>query len=331
MARNKTLNAADASNVVSVPSSISININRATWKGALVKLASWILLFATIAFLCIYVVREMTEPNPEIDESRKKVARAGILRMIADIRYHTEIRYHTDDEGPKKIAVVHFSNDPSDFVTETVRYAAGKQGGFSVVKSSFADRFCKMVGRVNEGVSTREQAIHETQGDGVDGVLWGRVNRLENERDGATFTGDYELYDLRREQPVYSGKIRQSTVPGRFEAAQNMPRTAGNYLISLDSHVSGMPWYIRFLLFVVAVLLLPVVTISFIRTMVAKKSNGINAFVLGIYTTVDLILAFFMVGGSLSSFFYVVVFLLAGVLAFLYNVKIMTFAVRLGE
>lgn len=330
MARNKTLNAADASNVVSVPSSISININRATWKGALVKLASWILLFATIAFLCIYVVREMTEPNPEIDESRKKVARAGISQMIDEICRHTDICYHTDDERPQKIAVVHFSNDPSDFVTETVRYAARKQGRFRV-KSSFADRFCKMVGRVNEGVSTREQAIHETQGDGVEGVLWGRVHRLENERDGATFIGDYELYDLRREQPVYSGKIQQSTVPGRFEAAQNMPRTAGNYLISLDSHVSGMPWYIRFLLFVVAVLLLPVVTISFIRTMVAKKSNGINAFVLGIYTTVDLILAFFMVGGSLSSFFYVVVFLLAGVLAFLYNVKIMTFAVRLEE
>ncbi len=50
---------------------------------------------------------------------------------------------------------------------------------------------------------------------------------------------------------------------------------------------------------------------------------------LGVYTVVDLILAFFMVGGSLSSFFAVVVFLLAGVLAFLYNVKIMTFAVRL--
>lgn len=327
MARNKTLNAADASNVVSVPSSISININRATWKGALVKLASWILLFATIAFLCIYVVREMTESKPEIDESRKEVARAGISQMIDNIRRHTH-----DESGLKKIAIVHFSNDPSDFVTETVREAVREvQGGFQVVKSSFADGFCKMVGRVNDGVSTREQAIHETQGDGVDGVLWGRVHRLENERDGATFIGDYELYDLRREQPVYSGKIQQSTVPGRFEAAQNMPRPAGSYLISLGSHVSGMPWYIRFLLFVVAVLLLPVVTISFIRTMVAKKSNGINAFVLGIYTTVDLILAFFMVGGSLSSFFYVVVFLLAGVLAFLYNVKIMTFAVRLEE
>lgn len=324
MARNKTLNAVDASNVVSVPSSISIN--RATWQGALVKLASWILLFATIAFLCIYVAREMTESNPEIDESRKEAARLGVSQMIADIRKNTD-----DDSGPKKIAVVHFSNDPSDFVTETVREAANKQGGFHVVKSSLTDRFCKMVGRVNDGVSTREQAISETLGDGVEGVLWGRVNRLENERDGATFTGDYELYDLRKGQPGYSGKIRQSTVPGRFETAKDMDQTAGNYRLPLYSHASGVPWHIRFLLFVVAVLLLPVVTISFIRTMVAKKSNGVNAFVLGIYTTVDLILAFFMVGGSLSSFFTVAVFLLSGVLAFLYNVKIMTFAVRLEE
>lgn len=324
MANDKADNMNDGRSVLNIPSAISIN--RATWQGSLVRLASWMLLVATIVFLCIYVAREMTESNPEIDESRKEVARLGISQMIADIRNNTD-----GDSGPKKIAVVHFSNDPSDFVTETVREAANKQGGFYVVKSSLADRFCKMVGWVNDGVSTREEAIHETQGDGLEGVLWGRVNRLENERDGATFTGDYELYDLRRGQPGYSGKIRQSTVPGRFAASPDMVQAAGNYRIPLSTHASGVPWHIRFLLFVVAVLLLPVVTISFIRTMVAKKSNGVNAFVLGIYTTVDLILAFFMVGGNLSSFFSVAVFLLAGVLAFLYNVKIMTFAVRLEE
>lgn len=324
MSKGKTVNNADVRNVLSIPSTLSIN--RATWQGALVKLAARIALFAAVAYLCVYVVREMTESNPEIDESRKEVARLGVSQMVANIRGNTD-----EYSGPKKIAVVHFANDPSDFVTETVREAVSGQGGFHVVKSSFADRLCKLFGRVNDGVSTRDQAIRETKDEGLDAVLWGRVNRLENERDGATFTGDYELYDLRRGRSGYSGKIRQSTVPGRFATDRDVAQTAENYCRPLSAHASGVPWHIRFLLFVIAALLLPVVTISFIRTMVAKKSNGVNAFVLGIYTAVDLILAFFMVGGSLSSFFAVAVFLLAGGLAFLYNVKIMTFAVRLEE
>ena len=324
MAKNKAVNAADVGGVLGIPSAISIN--RETWQGALVKLVSRIALFAAGAYLCVYVVREMTESNPEIDESRKEVARLGVSQMVANIRSNTD-EYH----GPKKIAVVHFANDPSDFVTDTVREAVADQGGFQVVKSSLADRLCKLVGRVNDGVSTREQAIRQTKDDGLDAVLWGRVNRLENERDGATFTGDYELYDLRRGRSGYSGKIRQSTVPGRFATDRDVVQTAENYCRPLSARTFGVPWHIRFLLFVIAVLLLPVVTILFIRTMVAKKSNGINAFVLGIYTAIDLILAFFMVGGSLSSFFAVVMFLIAGGLAFLYNVKIMTFAVRLEE
>ncbi len=185
------------------------------------------------------------------------------------------------------------------------------------------------MGLANDGVVTRKAAIAAAKGDsGTDAVLWGKVDRLENERGGTTIIGDYELYDLKRDRVAYTGRMRESTVPGRFDPKRNSG--VEDYVIGeAERLASGTPWHIRFLWFIVVMLLLPVVTISFIRTMVAKKSNGVNAFVLGVYTVVDLILAFFMVGGSLSSFFAVVVFLLAGVLAFLYNVKIMTFAVRL--
>jgi len=78
-------------------------------------------------------------------------------------------------------------------------------------------------------------------------------------------------------------------------------------------------------------LLLPVFSISFIRYMVAKKSNRINAFTLGIYTVVDLIFAYFMIGGRFGSFVSVLIFVLAGLCAFAYNVRLMTFAVKLEE
>lgn len=286
-----------------------ITIRKTTWRGVLVRHAFSAFKFVAIPYLCLCAVRVIFGSRPEIDDSRKDVARMGVSNMIADVCKHTD-----SASRPKKIAVVHFANDPSDFVTDTVRDVAGGQGSFQVAQASWSDRIRQVIGRVNDGVSTREHAIRETEGEGLDGVLWGRVNKLENDQDGATFACDYELYDLRHARPAYNGVVKQSSAGGP---------------VSFEFFASGVSWHIRFLVFVLVALLLPIVTISFIRTMVAKKSNKANAFVLCIYTVIDLIFAYFMVGCSLSSFFPVAVFLLAGILAFLYNVKVMTFAVRL--
>ena len=105
--------------------------------------------------------------------------------------------------------------------------------------------------------------------------------------------------------------------------------TLGQSADDVEIAASVVPWYMRLLGFVLLVLLLPIVTISFIRTMVAKRSNKVNAFVLSVYTVIDMILAFFMVGGTFCSCAAVAVFLGASMLAFLYNVSLMSFALRL--
>jgi hypothetical protein len=81
----------------------------------------------------------------------------------------------------------------------------------------------------------------------------------------------------------------------------------------------------------VLVLLLPVFSITFIRTMVRKSSNRINAFVLAIYTAVDAILAWLMVGASLVGGGAIVAFVGGVAVAAAYNVFVMTFALRLEE
>ena len=78
-------------------------------------------------------------------------------------------------------------------------------------------------------------------------------------------------------------------------------------------------------------LLLPVFTIAFIRTMVRKDSNKTNAFVLGIYTVADALLAWLLIGAAIGSLWAVLLLIIGVAAAFLYNTKIMTFAVRLEE
>lgn len=284
------------------------------------------LVWVARALACVFFIwpfwRTLVAVKPDIDAPRQNIAERAVDKAVGELR--------TNAGDIHNVTMYHFENDPSDYVSDSFRKKLEKQGGLTLRGKRFSDRLRDFMGLSNDGVATRKEAIEASKGSpGTDAVLWGRIDRLENERKGSTIIGEYELYDLKRDCVAYAGKIRESSVPGRFD--NNHRITDDDYAAGGDSQqlAARTPWHIRFLWFIIVMLLLPVVTISFIRTMVAKKSNGVNAFVLGVYTTVDLILAFFMVGGSLSSFFSVVMFLLAGIVAFLYNVKIMTFAVRL--
>ena len=67
------------------------------------------------------------------------------------------------------------------------------------------------------------------------------------------------------------------------------------------------------------------------KTMVSKRSNRTNAFVLGIYTVADAFLAYILVGPAIGALWPLIGFAIAIGFAFLYNVRIMTFALKLGE
>ena len=85
----------------------------------------------------------------------------------------------------------------------------------------------------------------------------------------------------------------------------------------------------RFLAWSLIVLLLPVFTIGFIRGMVRRESNAANAVTLAIYTGVDAILAYLLLVRGLSAWGPVLAWLGAVGAASLYNLYVMSFAVRL--
>ena len=279
-----------------------------------------------VAAICLWLVgREFMTPLPEVDDARRKAADQGIDRMVAELRANAADLHHVE--------LMHFENDPSGYVSETLRGKLMKQGGLSVRKPRMCDKIAKLFGVVNDGCAVRSEVVKTARAGTADAVIWGRVDRLENERGGATFTGDYELYDLKRNRVAYQGRIATSTVPDKKMPLDDAKRTvaADAFLPDGSSGVAvlGLPVHLRFLWFVVVTLLLPVFTIAFVRAMVAKKSNCVNALMLGIYTVVDLVFAFFMIGGRFSGFFSVLLFMAAGTVALIYNVALMSFALRL--
>ena len=82
---------------------------------------------------------------------------------------------------------------------------------------------------------------------------------------------------------------------------------------------------------ILAILMLPVATISFMRTMVSKRSNRVNAFTLGIYTAIDFILSYFVVGPKFDTTVKTVAFIGMGIFSLMYNFMVMNYALKLED
>ena len=122
-----------------------------------------------------------------------------------------------------------------------------------------------------------------------------------------------------------------SLMPGKTQTAA-IPESPVVQNVSADASASapvvGAPIVV---ICVLGVLLLPVVTMPLVRKMVAKRSNGVNAVTLGLYTATDMMLAYFMAGMSLATTKSVVIFIGASIFSLIYNVAVMNYAVRLED
>ena len=87
----------------------------------------------------------------------------------------------------------------------------------------------------------------------------------------------------------------------------------------------------RLLMWAVFILLLPIFTIGYLRAVVRKRSNRANGITLGIYTFVGVALAFMLLGVGFAGFWAILGLLVTLIICLLYNVAMMSYALRLEE
>lgn len=252
--------------------------------------------------------------RPEADPSRRKIADRAILKLTDDLRRHRG--------DIKHVSVLHFKNDASDYFTLNLRQKLATSGVFDVEDAPFTEKVNYMLKLRNSGSFDTNTAVKHGKSVNVQAVVIGNLERFESMNKGAVVMGTVRLIAIPEGKIIAEIPVNEGT-SSIFSGGASVLSGVGK-----SSDISGTPWHIRFLIFILAVLLLPVISIGFIRFMVAKRSNKCNAFVLGVYTVVDLILAWFMCGGF-DSAFSVIIFLAASVLAFIYNASVMSFALKL--
>ena len=261
------------------------------------------------------------KPTPNIQ--RQRIADVAVQKMTEEIR--------NKRENIRNVVLLHFHNDPTDYISDALRNSLNATGILTLTDTSFEEKLSKKLNLRCKDFSSSKEVQEAISNHNVQGVLWGRVDIFESHSAGAVLKGERFLDEKGTGRRIASGIIHEdSSSPFKKTVATVINNVKENNK-KVESTALMLPWYIRFLGFILLVMLLPIVTISFIRTMVAKGSNKINAFLLSIYTTIDAIFAFFMIGGAFSDFGPVIFFLVALGLAFFYNVQIMSFALHLEK
>lgn len=271
-----------------------------------------------VGYVCYMGWMNLGPHKPAPDVARMKAADHAVEKIVNDIQQNRG--------AIRSAALCHFANDTTDYFSRKLRERIEQSNILDLSDIDFSEKLRTVLNLRNKGAATQQAAVDASSGECVDGVLWGSLDRFESVRGEATLVGEWQLVDKATGALVCGGRINEKTGALNMSGATS---ASGRFADEVEIASSTVSWHMRFLGFVLVALLLPVVTISFIRTMVAKRSNKVNAFMLGVYTVIDMILAFFMIGGAFNSFGVVIVFLVASMLAFLYNVSLMSFALRL--
>ena len=282
--------------------------------------------------LCLLVGQHFLAPSkPSLDSSREKLGGEVIEHLLPVLR---------ESRGSvRKVAVIHFAGDPTDFFTNALRERLEGTGILEVEDTPFLERGRTMVGMKNSGEYNQQKALEYGRQHRLDGVIIGRIDQFESLNGENVVRGEVTFLDVAtgeclavfpfHEEPAagISGWTKKDDAAAPSEAPG--PGTAPATVQAAPEAPSIMPLYMRVLGYLLLMLLLPVVTFAFIRQMVSRQSNRRNAFCLGIFMLADIFFALLILGMPFTGWGRFFLWLTALVLAALYNLTMMSFALRL--
>ncbi len=267
--------------------------------------------YALIGYIAWQGWENLGPRKPEIGPVRRELARKVIPNIVEDIR--------NSRGNIRQAALLHFSNDPTDHFTDSLRSTVEQRGVLDLRDRTVKEKARNILNLRHSSFAEANAAVAKGRKLGVQAVLHGEIHAFESYPGGSKIDVEVHLVEVATGHPVFTKRYSTEASPTSHPVA------------AVQQVTLSIPWFQRLFGWLIVILLLPVFTITFIRTMVSKGSNKRNAFVLGIYTLADALLAWLLVGAAINSWFPVIVFIAAVSAAFLYNVRIMTFAVRLEE
>ncbi len=250
--------------------------------------------------------------KPVLGPLRQELAEQMVVEIAEDLRLNKA--------GVVSAVLVHFENDPTDYISEALSQVLEQRGTFDLLGPPLPYRLRKVLNMRQPSHNASEKAAETARAEGLDAAIIGRVIGFESYQGGTKAEIEYTLVG------ADGGTIHKGTLSREITntwTAPALPASAASFWQS-GYLQNGLVW-------LMVMLLLPIITIAFIRTAARKNSNSTNAFVLAVYTLLSTIAAYIIAGTGLAGIWLTILLLAAALISLAYNIKILSFAIKLEE
>lgn len=259
--------------------------------------------------------------KPQPNEIRRVLVARAVPEIVHDIRQQLT--------NSSPALLLQLANDPTDFVTDSLRSGLEGAGVAGLVPVTPQEQLGRWLNLNIPAPSSPEEAAREARNQRAQTAIYGRVLDFGGTTVEARMSVEVSLVDAASGETVFTKTYAQNHKSGQVETARpGVNPTATKASSSLlppwsDGFKTSGQWR-WFLGWAMAVILLPVLCVQFVREAVKKKSNSANVAALGTLTAVDAILACLLMDLSPGLSVGGLAFLALILGAFTYNVWIMT-------
>lgn len=242
------------------------------------NLMKTILLLILTGITVLIVWKTLVPPAPSIPQDRLKLAETVAGRFAEQLR---------QNRGNARTAVVlHLANDPTHCVTRAVRNRIRETGILNLADDSLMERFQTAFNIPFNGCDNENNAMAIAEKAPQDMVVWGTVERFETDENGhPVIIGELHVIDAVAMEPVFTFTMGDSsTLSDAQQQKVVVPRTVHASLFS------------RLAFFLLLAIVVPLLSFSTIRKLVAKRSNNVNLALLATLSAIDTSIAMALFG-----------------------------------
>ena len=238
-------------------------------------------------------------PEPiELDEPRRKVADEACWQAVERLP-------SLDIDG--QVAVLRLDGDKTGYVTKRLRQLIERTGKYRQPAESLVTRVMQDLQIEETPVADPQQAASAGRRMKVPYVLLGRVHRFASDRRQGVIEMELTVLDVEKRSAVAEPLLVAVPSPGARPGA--------------PGHASSR-WSApatRALIWLAAVVLLPLATMPLIRRVLARESNTATGVALGAYAVVGWLVALALVGFNIAGWLPGLLMLAAFVIALAYD------------
>lgn len=250
--------------------------------------------------------------KPSCDSARQLAARSAIAQVAERIR--------AERGDIRRAAVLHLANDPSDYVTLSLRSRLAEGGLLDLDGTPPSEKIRNLLNLRNEGLFDVEKAIEYGKSHGLDAVLTGALDEFETVKGKAVLKGQLKFVRISKGDVV--DIPFSDAASGGGSVAEIAKAVASG---AAGEETASLSLTTRILLLSLSIFLLPILAFPFLRMAMSKDSNAAAATALIILLAIDGFIISAALGTS-GTFCGLAVFLIVFAAAFGYDLFMLSYA-----